>query len=78
MSAHLFATDPRFGFIIEGYSNELLKLAHDLGKRLLPAFQKSKTGIPYARVSKGGILFFLNLIISFLLCQILDTKSRLI
>ncbi|CAG8586677.1 13171_t:CDS:10 [Funneliformis mosseae] len=56
LSAHLFATDPRFGFIIEGYANELLKLAHDLGKRLLPAFHNSKTGIPYARVNlKYGV-----------------------
>jgi mannosidase alpha-like ER degradation enhancer 1 len=56
LSAHLFITDPRFGYSIKGYNNELLKLAHDLGKRLLPAFQKSKTGIPYARVSKLKVL----------------------
>ncbi|CAI2174560.1 11956_t:CDS:10 [Funneliformis geosporum] len=56
LSAHLFATDPRFGFVIEGYTNELLNLAHDLGKRLLPAFHHSKTGIPYARVNlKYGV-----------------------
>ncbi|CAG8712073.1 8379_t:CDS:10 [Rhizophagus irregularis] len=56
LSAHLFITDPRFGYSIKGYNNELLKLAHDLGKRLLPAFQKSKTGIPYARVNlKYGV-----------------------
>ncbi|RIA92358.1 Glycoside Hydrolase Family 47 protein [Glomus cerebriforme] len=56
LSAHLFITDPRFDFSIEGYDNELLKLAHDLGERLLPAFQKSKTGIPYARVNlKYGV-----------------------
>ncbi|GBB93048.1 hypothetical protein RclHR1_00210044 [Rhizophagus clarus] len=56
LSAHLFITDPRFDYHIEGYNNELLRLAHDLGKRLLPAFQKSKTGIPYARVNlKYGV-----------------------
>lgn len=32
------------------YSNELLALAEDLGKRLLPAFNTS-TGIPYPRVN---------------------------
>ncbi|RIB14018.1 Glycoside Hydrolase Family 47 protein [Gigaspora rosea] len=51
LSGHLFATDPRFGFKIDGYNNELLELAYDLGQRLLPAFQNSKTGIPYPRVN---------------------------
>ncbi|CAG8438132.1 11244_t:CDS:2 [Acaulospora colombiana] len=56
LSAHLFATDPRFGFMIEGYNNELLDLAYDLGQRLLPAFQKTKTGIPFSRVNlKYGV-----------------------
>lgn len=34
------------------YDNELLYLAHDLASRLLPAFEHSSTGIPYARVSE--------------------------
>lgn len=33
------------------YNGQLLQLAHDLASRLLPAFQKSITGIPYPRVS---------------------------
>ncbi|GAA5882976.1 hypothetical protein JCM16303_006771 [Sporobolomyces ruberrimus] len=37
------------GFSLPWYRGELLDLAHDLGKRLLPAFE-SPTGIPYARV----------------------------
>jgi mannosidase alpha-like ER degradation enhancer 1 len=49
LSAHIFADDPRYGFRIEGYNGELLKLAYDLGKRLLPAFN-TPTGIPFARV----------------------------
>jgi mannosidase alpha-like ER degradation enhancer 1 len=51
LSAHLFATDPRFGVAFPEYQGELLTLAHDLGKRYLPAFEQSKTGIPYARVN---------------------------
>jgi hypothetical protein len=49
LSAHLFATQPGLNFEIEGYKNELLTLAYDLGERLLPAFY-TKTGIPYSRV----------------------------
>jgi hypothetical protein len=33
------------------YDGELLHLAHDLASRLLPAFEKSSTGIPYPRVN---------------------------
>ncbi|CAJ0833793.1 21767_t:CDS:10 [Entrophospora sp. SA101] len=51
LSAHLLASDSRFGFTIPKYNNELLDLALDLGKRLLPAFQNSRTGIPYPRVN---------------------------
>lgn len=36
---------------IEDYDNELLYMAHDLAVRLLPAFENTKTGIPYPRVS---------------------------
>ncbi|CAG8499935.1 8066_t:CDS:10 [Paraglomus occultum] len=51
LSAHLFATDKRFGFEIDWYKGELLEMAYDLGERLLPAFAHSKTGIPYPRVN---------------------------
>ena len=37
---------------IKDYDNELLHMAHDLAVRLLPAFENTKTGIPYPRV--GG------------------------
>jgi len=41
---------------LPNYKNEFLILAHDLGMRLLPAFEKSKTDIPYPRVNlKYGI-----------------------
>ncbi|GAA5836364.1 hypothetical protein JCM11251_001473 [Rhodosporidiobolus azoricus] len=72
LSGHLLAnpsppspsTDPRSfsssikGFSLPWYKGELLDLAHDLGKRLLPAFE-TPTGIPFARVHlqrglKGG------------------------
>ncbi len=42
------------------YDGQLLRLAHDLGRRLLPAFQTS-TGIPYPRVNlRHGIPFYPN------------------
>ncbi|BGP03907.1 hypothetical protein JCM10021v2_007655 [Rhodotorula toruloides] len=48
------------GFSLPWYRSELLHLAHDLGRRLLPAFE-TPTGIPFARVhlqrglrGKGG------------------------
>ncbi|THV08639.1 alpha mannosidase-like protein [Dendrothele bispora CBS 962.96] len=49
LSGHIFAnqTGP---FHLPWYRSELLDLAHDLGKRLLPAFA-TPTGIPYARVN---------------------------
>ncbi|GAA6058326.1 hypothetical protein JCM3770_003619 [Rhodotorula araucariae] len=37
------------GFSLPWYHSELLHLAHDLGRRLLPAFE-TPTGIPFARV----------------------------
>ncbi|CAG8493880.1 12712_t:CDS:10 [Ambispora gerdemannii] len=56
LSAHLFATDPQFGFTIDWYKTELLDLASDLGERLLLAFQHSKTGLPFPRVNlKYGV-----------------------
>ena len=49
LSGHLFASEAKHGFQIPWYNGELLKLAYDLGTRLLPAFE-TPTGIPYARV----------------------------
>ena len=57
LSAHLFAVDETLGLMephgdLErgGYGGELLKLAVDLGWRLLPAFDTA-TGIPYVTVN---------------------------
>lgn len=42
------------------YDGQLLRLAHDLGRRLLPAFYTS-TGLPYPRVNlRHGIPFYEN------------------
>ncbi|XP_061474528.1 ER degradation-enhancing alpha-mannosidase-like protein 1 [Rhineura floridana] len=54
LSAHIIITDARQPFgdmTIKGYDNELLHMAHDLAVRLLPAFENTKTGIPYPRVN---------------------------
>ena len=54
ISAHLIITDSDqpFGHMVpENYDNELLQMAHDLAARLLPAFQRTGTGIPYPRVN---------------------------
>ncbi|CAE7111477.1 unnamed protein product [Rhizoctonia solani] len=52
LSAHMFAADKeeRWGFGIPWYNDELLHLAYDLGRRLLPAFGTT-TGIPFARIN---------------------------
>ncbi|XP_078677901.1 ER degradation-enhancing alpha-mannosidase-like protein 1 isoform X1 [Branchiostoma floridae x Branchiostoma belcheri] len=59
LSAHLIITDPLqpFGDVQpDGYENDLLELAHDLGTRLLPAFENTPTGLPYPRVNlKHGL-----------------------
>lgn len=56
LSAHMLMEDDTnlFGENLRPswYSGELLRLANDLASRLLPAFQKSITGIPYPRVSQ--------------------------
>lgn len=49
LSAHIFAADPGHSFYLPWYSGQLLEMAHDLGRRLLPAFS-TPTGIPFARV----------------------------
>ncbi|KAK5981119.1 ER degradation-enhancing alpha-mannosidase protein 1 [Trichostrongylus colubriformis] len=54
LSAHLIASDESRllgDFYIPEYEGELLTLAHDLAERLLPAFEGTKTGIPYPRVN---------------------------
>lgn len=54
LSAHMILTDPLQPFgqmAYPGYNDELLQMAHDLGSRLLPAFENSATGIPHPRVN---------------------------
>ncbi|CAE6449780.1 unnamed protein product [Rhizoctonia solani] len=52
LSGHMFAADKegRWGFGISWYNDELLSMAYDLGRRLLPAFN-TNTGIPFARIN---------------------------
>eukprot|EP00897_Mesotaenium_endlicherianum_P005501 jgi/Mesen1/497/ME000104S10588 len=43
------------GMQVDGYDGELLRLAEDLGHRLLPAFD-TPTGIPYGSINlKHGV-----------------------
>ncbi|KAJ1952611.1 hypothetical protein IWQ62_006184, partial [Dispira parvispora] len=51
LGGHLLATDPNLGMQLGDYNNELLDLAYDLGKRLLPAFTYSPTNLPCPRVN---------------------------
>lgn len=54
LSAHLLIQDPAqpLGSISpQEYSGELLELAHDLGARLLLAFENTTTGLPHPRVN---------------------------
>jgi mannosidase alpha-like ER degradation enhancer 1 len=55
LSGHLFAGRTGQPFYLPWYRGELLKMAHDLGQRLLPAFS-TPTGLPYARVSDDDLL----------------------
>lgn len=53
LSAHIIITDTKQPFgdmTIKDYDDELLHMARDLAVRLLPAFENTKTGIPYPRV----------------------------
>lgn len=50
LSAHLIAKDSSTGMQVDNYNDELLQLAEDLGRRLLPAFE-TPTGIPYGSVN---------------------------
>ncbi|KAJ7937130.1 glycoside hydrolase [Mycena leptocephala] len=48
LSGHIFASQTGHPFFLPWYRGELLEMAHDLGRRLLPAFS-TPTGLPYAR-----------------------------
>ncbi|KAF9482475.1 alpha mannosidase-like protein [Pholiota conissans] len=50
LSGHIYANTTGQPFHLPWYRGELLALAHDLGKRLLPAFS-TPTGLPYARIN---------------------------
>jgi hypothetical protein len=60
LSGHQYAS--KGDFQISWYKGELLKMAVDLGERLLPAFQ-TPTGLPYARVFTLVLLVPLQLLI---------------
>ena len=52
LSSHLLMQDPRFpGLAPDWYMDDLLTMAHDLAERLLPAFDKTETGLPLPRVN---------------------------
>lgn len=56
LSAHRIITDSKQPFgdmAVEDYDNELLHMARDLAVRLLPAFENTRTGIPYPRVGRA-------------------------
>ncbi|KAI9510474.1 alpha-mannosidase [Russula earlei] len=50
LSGHLFASRQGQPFHLPWYRGELLTMAHDLGRRFLPAFS-TPTGLPYARIN---------------------------
>ncbi|XP_073152068.1 alpha-mannosidase I MNS4 [Henckelia pumila] len=50
LSAHLIASDYNTGMRIPSYDDELLRLAEDLGRRMLTAFD-TPTGIPFGSVN---------------------------
>ncbi|KAI4317936.1 hypothetical protein L6164_025760 [Bauhinia variegata] len=50
LSAHLIASDYATGMRVPSYDNQLLNLAEDLARRLLPAFD-TPTGIPFGSVN---------------------------
>ncbi|XP_045132325.1 ER degradation-enhancing alpha-mannosidase-like protein 1 isoform X3 [Portunus trituberculatus] len=59
LSAHLLIEDKSqpFGNLEpEWYNGELLEMASDLASRFMPAFESSKTGLPYPRVNlRSGV-----------------------
>ncbi|KAK4355844.1 hypothetical protein RND71_024815 [Anisodus tanguticus] len=50
ISAHLIASDQNTGMRIPSYDDELLHLAEDLARRMLPAFD-TPTGVPFGSVN---------------------------
>ncbi|TCD71285.1 alpha mannosidase-like protein [Steccherinum ochraceum] len=50
LSGHQFASQVGQPFYLPWYRDQLLKMAHDLGERLLPAFHTT-TGLPIARIN---------------------------
>ncbi|KAM4722611.1 ER degradation-enhancing alpha-mannosidase-like protein 1 isoform 2-T2 [Rhinophrynus dorsalis] len=65
LSAHIILTDSKQPFgnmTISEYDNELLHMARDLAVRLLPAFENTRTGMPFPRVNlqKGVPLNSIN------------------
>ncbi|KAF9914216.1 alpha mannosidase-like protein [Lobosporangium transversale] len=69
LSGHLYATDPKLSAHQSQsqyqnvkrkkyqYQGELLRMAEDLGKRLIKAFENTPTGLPWPRVNlKRGVL----------------------
>ncbi|GER25487.1 Mannosyl-oligosaccharide 1,2-alpha-mannosidase IA [Striga asiatica] len=50
LSAHLIASDYKTGMNVPSYDDELLNLAEDLARRMLPAFD-TPTGIPFGSVN---------------------------
>lgn len=62
LSAHMIAVDQRrvLGDMLpDGYQNELLVLAHDLGKRLLVAFEdRQDVQLPFPRVIHINLCFY--------------------
>lgn len=55
MSAHILATDSTNRLTKGTYSNQLLVLAEELGRRFLPAFD-TPTGLPYAWINLKVLL----------------------
>lgn len=65
LSAHILASELQGGGqFLTWYEGELLDLAHDLGRRLLPAFNTS-TGIPHSRVRFIPLMFHIMLLLVF-------------
>ncbi|KAI8866377.1 glycoside hydrolase [Ramicandelaber brevisporus] len=62
ISAHLIATDPKdtlkcASAMKSWYNTQLLDMAYDLGKRLLPAFTSSGSALPLPRINlKDGVV----------------------
>lgn len=72
LSGHLYANKTGQPFHLPWYNGELLTLAHDLGKRLLPAFS-TPTGLPFARVY---IISYLPMRICFQSCHFAKINLR--